>query len=700
MSKIEIKGFVLHEVLPLIDQVLDLPDGVSVLYGKNGVGKTQILRAVSHAARPDGVSPGSFQLFFHYPWNPVWIRRDLQQSPWFHNSGRAPTFADRTPVVEDLIANSIGFNTDEFRKEDEKLENHPTENLARYLYTLQKMSDANDEARPVLLTLCREVVGHGMFAVGFRKGGPDTILSPVVLLSDTTPTWKSIVADVESMSSEQLEDKYGLSFSGELQSYLYENTHKIESYLWHGYELGEIVTSKPFSPPIDLIDEKSEDLSSLTINFLIDLLRMSKIKHDSEIKEIELENISLLIESSKGFTIDQLVVNAAKQLSSRATEYFQKLMIDAPNLRCHVKDLSRWGLESAIEWVAEEKYREIQDLESVGHDLSISDLSNAQQRWARFAIKLSMINIQGEKPLLIVLDEPETGLHRRAERQLAVGLAEITWKFNAKCLIATHSPVFLNDKSNNLIHVFRNESGNTTLGSLSPELSERIDDYGIDRSDLLQFCSTFVIVEGEHDRWVLDEMFKSEFDKRGATVLALRGLKKLKLLALDSQFIFRFTTAEIVIMFDNDKIRVAQDIWKRACAAKDDNRDFMEILDEFRTLAKSAEKQADEYSMIHDFCVQAIDKEARNRVKFHGLQRQDIIDYFSPSAFIEQDLGCKEFVDLRSEFKKVGSSDFKGWLGKQYGASFAEQNFRAAVGQLDSIPTDFTDLLNLLKNRK
>ena len=379
-------------------------------------------------------------------------------------------------------------------------------------------------------------------------------------------------------------------------------------------------------------------------------------------------------------------------------------MVGSPNLICRIKNLREWELGEPIEWVAQEKYREFYQEEVETHDIQIENLSNAQKRWAVFSIKLSMVGVDSSFPLLIVLDEPEAGLHRRAERQLARGIKEISKRFNAKCLLATHSPTFLNDKSNNLIHVSREDSGNTRIEAMSNDLVHRLDDYGIDRSDLLQFCKTFVIVEGIHDVWVLNEIFQQEFHDLGVEVLALRGLTKLQLLsALDAQFLFRFTTSDIVICFDNDETKSVQDIWERACAAKDAGTYFMNVLDELNVLHKSFGKSRDEYKMIHDFCIEAINENSRGRVKFHSLTKSDIIEYFSPRDFAKSEIIEKSFDDYRKEYdvisanSKSGSKpNFKAWLTSQIGAEYSERNVRNAVRRRDSIHQDFIDLLDIV----
>ena len=182
--------------------------------------------------------------------------------------------------------------------------------------------------------------------------------------------------------------------------------------------------------------------------------------------------------------------------------------------------------------------------------------------------------------------------------------------------------------------------------------------------------------------------------------MALRGLAKLKLLsALDSQFLFRFTGAEIIIFFDNDKKLLVQDVWYRACQAKDRNENFISILEELKSIAQSFGKSQNEYLMIHDFCVQAINENSRGRVKFHGLSKGDIVDYFSPNAFISKSIAHLNFDELRKQYdrEKVQGQDFKAWLQKTFGAKFSEKNFKEAVKQSDSIHPDFTSLLSLIQ---
>ena len=698
MNIVEVKGIVLENVPPLIDQVIEFREGVNIVYGKNGVGKSRILKAVSHAANPTGKSPGGFRLTYQFQ-HRKFKSHDIFRSPWCQFSRAHPSHYDLLQQVDlsEIYENFISHCPKRF-------EGSLQDNLAFYIFCLNFMWESQEQLQPMLVEVCYEIAAQGMFELTFRESSENIEHSCIATESDLTPIWSSLMKDARNLASfgDAGEEKYGASFWVNL-TYFIDDFNSLQ-HPWQGQDVLNIEEMNRHFSPIDLIDETSHDLLQKTRQYIFDLINMSKSENEVQNSADYLEVPSLLVESNGMYQIDPIVTEAALRLSERASLYFKMLMIDAPNLKCSVRDLGDWGNGVPIEWVAEENFRDFFSETVELHEVPISSLSNAQKRWAEFSIKLSMINADSHRPLLIVLDEPEAGLHRRAERQIANGIKEITKQFRAKCILATHSPTFLNDKSNNLIHVSREATGNARIESMSHDLINRLDDYGIDRSDLLQFCKYFVIVEGVHDVWVLDELFHREFSDLGVEVLALRGLAQLKhLTAIDAQFLFRFTTSEIVICFDNDETMSVQDIWFRACALKDAGLNFMSVLDELNILHKSFGKSRDEYKMIHDFCFQAINENSRGRVRFHSLTKGDIIEYFSPQDFTKSNIGEKSFDDYRKDYEemlknpKTGvKQSFKVWLTSEIGAEYSESFVRNAVRKCDAIHEDFISLLNVV----
>jgi|694.fasta_scaffold68872_2 energy-coupling factor transporter ATP-binding protein EcfA2 len=705
MKRIDIKGLSIQNVSPIIDQVLELKNGVNILYGKNGVGKSRILNVASYASDPQGESPGGFSITFKYPAACAKSGETYVRSPWSHLERTYPSHYQNVDFEPDFGKFYEEFqNSAKLINESTKWQNGLLDNLAFYIYTLTGICKIgqNDEEILYWVRICYEIANVELFEFRFREQG--VALKCIAPRSDETPMWNALLDKASEIreNEELIEQTYGNWVHESLMSWADEAENSNAP--WLGAAVLEIQKSHAFKSPVVLIDENKSAVTGLTYEYFIDLVKMSLHSELSEESVYFEKEVSLLEKKGDYFQVNPIVVNAAHNLSNRATEYFQLLMDGAPNLVCKINSLQKWESGKPIEWVAQENYRDFYQEEIENHELEIEKLSNAQRRWAEFSVKLAMVGVDSSLPLLIVLDEPEAGLHRRAERQLAKGINEITNRFKAKCLLATHSPTFLNDKSNNLIHVSRENTGNTRIETMSNDLIHRLDDYGIDRSDLLQFCKTFVIVEGIHDAWVLDELFQQEFQNLGVEVLALRGLTKLELLsALDAQFLFRFTTSDIVICFDNDETKSVQDIWERACAAKDAGSYFINILDELNVLHKSFGKSRDEYKMIHDFCIEAINENSRGRVKFHSLTKSDIIEYFSPQDFVKLGINTKSFDEYRKEHEglmvnpKSGTkANFKTWLTSQIGAEYSEKNVRNAVRRSDSIHQDFIDLLSIV----
>jgi len=112
------------------------------------------------------------------------------------------------------------------------------------------------------------------------------------------------------------------------------------------------------------------------------------------------------------------------------------------------------------------------------------------------------------KDSVVVIEEPETHLHPRLQRLVAQKLAELQATRQLQLVIATHSPIFMNEenwKSDTTpsvdIAIF-NVDGNT-VASLnqggSKSLAEAFSDIGANVSDLLQ-SNAVIWVEGPSDR--------------------------------------------------------------------------------------------------------------------------------------------------------------------------------------------------------
>jgi hypothetical protein len=175
---------------------------------------------------------------------------------------------------------------------------------------------------------------------------------------------------------------------------------------------------------------------------------------------------------------------------------------------------------------------------------------------------------------VVLIDEPELGLHPMAEQTMFAGLKQ--WGYNRSVIAATHSAVAFRDPDVRLVHVDRDEGGLIVCRAMEPALQNLLqpgasaprkgtsEHLGLQLADVLQFFRRFVIVEGEHDLAVIeaaigtDELFQAR-----SRVLPMRGTNNL-MSVLGAQLIFDYTTADVLVVLDRTNGPHFEEIWNRA----------------------------------------------------------------------------------------------------------------------------------------
>src|SRR5436853_4451097 len=154
-------------------------------------------------------------------------------------------------------------------------------------------------------------------------------------------------------------------------------------------------------------------------------------------------------------------------------------------------------------------------------------------------------------PVTFLCDEPESGLHRRAEAELPDALARIAAESGVRIAVATHSPALLDPGRSVLVHITRLGSGAAVARPMDVALREELEretmseNLGLTPADLLQMVRCFVIVEGKHDEVVLGTLLKDDLDT-WSVVYPVGGAKQMESLAT-AGLIWDFTDAAIVI---------------------------------------------------------------------------------------------------------------------------------------------------------
>ena len=394
-----------------------------------------------------------------------------------------------------------------------------------------------------------------------------------------------------------------------------------------------------------------------------------------------------------------LVVSLAEDLGERASVEFSNLLATATPLRARLIEPGEWATHGRMRW---------ESLDRRGSWVPLADLSDTQRRLATLAIKIAMY-APSDAVSILLIDEPERGLHRIAERHLVAGLSELTRRYpDLVTIVASHSPSFLRPDLATLHHVERNAEGVVQINRMPAVPSDALTKLGMSTSDLLQLTRIVILVEGQHDEWVLRHMFGEEFDAMGVKVMSMRGATKL-ISAADGTLLFDYTEAHLIVMLDRTQQERIDRLWNDALVSWKDDPQVGKVVDILDKLLPTPKKPSSdrvngktEGAALRDFCTAVIKQDRHDRISFAGMEADDIEDYFSPKYFTTGENPPASFKALRAEWsKRKGAGEdvgqFKKWARATHGMSFSERNFKRAVQNSD-LPADFQNLFKIVSN--
>ena len=694
---------------PIASVSLDLPEGLTVLYGRNGAGKTQLLQAIARLFpgqidHSEGNPQAETTLVFDWKL-PNWLSTGYWKKPATHRledlreAGRpqdeilkSPDFAEwrmlpgnpwtALPPDLDYSGNDTEFIEGEVKEINELLHEvlpkahhcwEPGRKLARQVAVGVDIWLCDKDGALRVAAACDEVATRSRFS--YSSG----TMALHAVIDDETPTLRRINEELVSARVAYLEE-----FSD-------EDPMEIEISEWLG--MGRVAhlfdydaaTFRAADPPAMLLCEGDVDLNDLTIDVLERLIAPPAGPQPH--RHVPGEEVSalpsLLVEHGGSFRVDPVVAPFLDRASMEATRFASMLLEHAPRMECRLTPPSRWHREPAVRWIA---------LDTSGHWVDLDELSSAQQRWAKFSIRLALGNYRAGVPLVVLLDEPEKALHRTAERHLARGLRQLTDEFDATVIVATHSPAFLDGSPRQLVHIRRDADGRTVADKMPNNLRERIGTLGLDTSDLLQLCRTVVLVEGQHELVIFDELFDSEFREAGAIAFAIRGVTKLAS-AADAQLMFGYTNARLLVVVDNEDAERVRSIWERACGAADSGADPIPVLSEF-----TKKKKDTEALFLQEFCALAIRERHRGRIGFYTMSLPDIPEYLPVHSVASGAPPEATWESLHKLHRQTAKHiRFKDWMSSEYHADYTEDGLRSAVRSLDHIDAELVGLLNEIR---
>ena len=409
-------------------------------------------------------------------------------------------------------------------------------------------------------------------------------------------------------------------------------------------------------------------------------------------------------------------------LSKEANQILTSLLQDGPELRLTLAPPHKWLTSSPLVWTSPATLPLLKDRELETPDAAwekavpIADLSTAESRWARIAIRRALDRVpipspnedEGHVPApnwdwleqrfrpadLVIIDEPEAALHRAAERHMAHGLDGLTVA-GPQVVVATHSPEILNRPEVSLIHVHRHRGGPTSASQMPKfDLEESYAELGLLPSDLIGMYRIFLLVEGEHDEIVVRALLPDVIESSRVKIVAMRGGAKLPS-TVESQLLFDMTTAHVVALLDNVAASEIDATWQEAQERYLSGDADLAI--DYLT-GQMRGRKGEEYQWISQWLARALKKGISERLLPYGLAARDIVEYLPAEAIVPK--AHKSWVELRAEHdaarpgldRSKGLHDFKTWLTRTYGADVSPQAIRAAAATVTDVPAEFQKL--------
>lgn len=664
----EFLGLVSSRVGPIESCVLRLKPGLTVLYGQNGSGKSSVLEQVASCLSGNSDSMAAL-LRLEYPEEihdyPQWLRDFLAYWATYEErvedmDGRIDDLLVRGPeLIARALLNSLDAASEILSEIDE-----------RVTYGGLEFS---------LRDLANEIQGQQTYC--------SSPLSFAVQASWRTPLTAAVL-DNEVSDARKLE-------------FLIDPTGG-EFHAWREAETAErelfAIVDSPVPPRrirvADVVYESSKARTTFS----------ERTQSPPGLSGVPGERNGVSEIEANEREHEEAVLRLAVSLLS-------DVLMDPPELFLHWGSPDSWRHGDRPRWMVRNRVSRNSNFPYYwGSDLELDRLSEAEGRWVRIAEgvarevegrslrKGSQFEGEDQPPvsqLFIIIDEPEAHLHRSAESHMARGLHGWAQRLGAYVVVASHSPEMLDDPRSQLLNVVRDTepTGASRIRPLEKPTIETMDSLGLSASDLLKRQRAFILVEGAHDEIVLRTLIGGVLDQCRVDILPLRGGKNLPDV-VDSQFLFLYSSAQVIVMLDNLRMPDIVGAWH--LAQSELPRDPARAGELLRDRLKRGSAEA---RWMSEFLSRALDGNVSDRVIPFGLSAADIIEYLPVKHFVRS---AKSWEELRQKHADSKTQmNFKGWLVKQYRADFSGESLREGALSLDTLPPEFDELKEIclgLKN--
>lgn len=318
-------------------------------------------------------------------------------------------------------------------------------------------------------------------------------------------------------------------------------------------------------------------------------------------------------------------------------------------------------------------------------------LSSAQKYWVSAVLKLMHAEHQG-RPFLVLADEPERGIHERAVSAIYKKLGEL----GVPTVIATHSPSAFRQRLGTVHHLELSADGAhlTEVGSVS-DVAAAAERFGLKPLDLLATRRTMVIVEGVHDKTVIEELLSRSPDRAisdRVLIASMSGVANMASIA-DAHLLTEFTDMNVLAISDNASVEELRSFRVHALELLRNGVPASEVIK--RIGIDEAERHTtQEQRYMFALLKRAIHRSVLDRIRLHPVSARDIQETIPHTNFGLVD----DWETLRREHAHSGSREsFKKWLSDSKSVRITASSIKKAMRALETLPEELASLLTELE---
>lgn len=343
-------------------------------------------------------------------------------------------------------------------------------------------------------------------------------------------------------------------------------------------------------------------------------------------------------------------------------------------------------------------FHEFPDLQGP-FDVTFENLSSGQRQLINLAFAATSASQDDSGQMAILVgDEVDTGVHVRS----IVGLYRMLSLMPISCVCSTHSIDAIAQSTGRRVHLTRDDETGIQIQEFNIlNAKDAAAKMGVTVSSLLAFFRVILIVEGEHDRILFQNLLSAQGIAVGTdvVVLPIRGVSRL-MTSLEAELL-DYSDARILVVLDNVRQEVVAELMSTATTPSQESTEGTKS----KLLAVRAKCESHEEQIVGDLILRKHSRGQVSQITVRGLSRRDIIEYLDPKEFgLAQD-----WNELRAEFSRLKSSDpmstssFKDYLRVRKGASIGNETVSVAAQNLGTLHPDLVALIqqvsDLLRGR-